>query len=365
MTISFHRADPLDGKPLLAWRMLAVGLLIAALGATGAHAALRVGDICRVKGQEENTLQGVGLVVGLKGTGDPDVATTQALARVLSHMGSNLPKDEKGRDVLSTLKDNKNVTLVFVTATVPAAGGSGGDLLDCTVSAIGKSKSLEGGTLLLTPMLGPRPGSQRVYAFAQGQVNLENSATPVNGKIFSGCRLEEDFKNEFVADGKVTLVIDSAHADFRMANQIAELLNKPFARSQSGSDPVAVATGQSTIVVKIPAYEENHTAFVAYLLETPLYEAPQSARVVINRQTGTIVIGADVEISPVAISHKNFTIETGGAFAGLPRIEEAGPTRLKALVDALNALNATPEDLIDILQAIKAEGALHAELKQQ
>jgi flagellar P-ring protein precursor FlgI len=77
------------------------------------------------------------------------------------------------------------------------------------------------------------------------------------------------------------------------------------------------------------------------------------------------VIGADVEISPVAISHRNFTIETGGAVAGLPRIEEAGPTRLKALVDALNALNATPEDLIDILQAIKAEGALHAELKQE
>lgn len=340
--------------------------LLAALVVGAARADMRVGDICRVKGQEENTLQGLGLVVGLKGTGDPDQATTQALAKILAHMGANLPKDEKGNDLLVTLKDNKNVTLVFVTATVPRTGGSGGDLLDCTISAIGKAKSLEGGTLLLTPLLGPRPGSQRVYAFAQGPVYLEDEARPLNGRVFKGCRLEEDFHNQFAKDGKITLVIDHEHAGFQTANEIADVLNTQFERVLAGASSrgsMASARDGVNIDISIPTtYASQPTEFVAQVLETRLYNAPSAARVVINRQTGTIVVGADVEIGQVLISHKNFNIETGAAVAGLDITAQAGPTRLKSLVDALNALNATPQDLIDILQSLKTKGALYAQL---
>jgi flagellar P-ring protein precursor FlgI len=345
--------------------MLATLLALAAFGGA-VRADMRVGDICRVKGQEENTLQGLGLVVGLKGTGDPDQATTQALAKILGHMGANLPKDEQGRDILTILKENKNVTLVFVTATVPRTGGSGGDLLDCTVSAIGKAKSLEGGTLLLTPLLGPRPGNQRVYAFAQGPVYLEDVTRPLNARVFKGCRLEEDFHNEFVKDGTVTLVVDREHAGFQTANEIAYVLNTQFERLLAGGgskESLAIARDAVNIEVKVPpTYAAQPTEFVAQLLETRLFNPPSAARVVINRQTGTIVVGADVEIGPVMISHKNFNIETGGSVAGLDVAGAAGPTRLKSLVDALNALNATPQDLIDILQSVKEKGALYAQL---
>lgn len=341
-------------------------VLLVLATAAAARADVHLGDICRVKGQEENTLQGLGLVVGLKGTGDPDLATTQALARILAHMGSNLPKDEKGRDLLQSLKDNKNVALVFVTATVPRTGGSGGDLLDCTVSGIGKTKSLVGGTLLLTPLLGPRPGSQRIYAFARGPIYLEDPETPVNGRVFKGCRLEEDFHNAFVADGKITLVVDPVHANFKTATDVADMINKTYGFSTRGSRELATAVDASHVEVQVPSsYQSSPTNFVGEVMELRINEVPRTSRVVINRQTGTIVIGADVEIGPVAVSHKNFSIETGSAFAGLSPVEEAGPTRLKALVDALNALNATPQDLIDILQAIKHKGALYAELVVQ
>jgi flagellar P-ring protein precursor FlgI len=280
-------------------------------------------------------------------------------------MGAHLPKDEKGRDLLVTLKESKNVTLVFVTATVPRAGGSGGDLLDCTVSAIGKAKSLDGGTLLLTPLLGPKPGNQRVYAFAQGPVYLEDATRPLNGRVFKGCRLEEDFHNEFVKDGKVTLVVDREHAGFQTANEIAYVLNTQFERLLAGSSKESLAVPRDAVNVEVrvpPTYEQQPTEFVAQLLETRLFNPPSAARVVINRQTGTIVVGADVEIGPVMISHKNFNIETGGSVAGLDLSAAAGPTRLKSLVDALNALNATPQDLIDILQSVKEKGALYAQL---
>ena len=128
-------------------------------------------NICRVKGQEENTLQGLGLVVGLKGTGDGGnfLPTIRSLATAMQLMGSPI-----GKGGAAELKDAKNVALVMVTATVPAAGARQGDLLDCTVSSIGGAKSLAGGTLMMTPLQGPHVNSDRVYAFAQGAINLND-----------------------------------------------------------------------------------------------------------------------------------------------------------------------------------------------
>ena len=185
---------------------------------------LRIRDICRVKGQEENTLHGVGLVVGLKGTGDTDRATLQALAKLLEAMGNPLGQSEKGQSPLSELKNIKNVATVMITATIPPEGVRQGEQLNCTVSAL-SAKSLEGGVLVLTPLVGPRPGNPRIYALAQGPLTLNESGPPTVGIVHDGCRLEEDFTYKFDDDGHVTLVIDRHHAGFPTAYEIQEALN--------------------------------------------------------------------------------------------------------------------------------------------
>ena len=133
------------------------------------QAELRIRDICRVKGQEENTLHGLGLVVGLNGTGDADAPTTRALAQMMNLLGTPLGSDPNGNAMLAELQDAQNVASVYVTVTVPAEGGRQGGQLNCTVNAI-SAKSLEGGYLVPTALLGPRPGDRRVYALAQGPI---------------------------------------------------------------------------------------------------------------------------------------------------------------------------------------------------
>lgn len=187
---------------------------------------LRIRDICRVKGQEENTLQGLGLVVGLKGTGDGDVTTQRALAKTMGTMGVPLSQAPGGAVVLDELKNAKNVALVFVTATVPAEGARQGEMLDIAVNAI-NAKSLEGGHLLITPLLGPRPGNPRVYGYAQGSIALDTTGPPTSAKVHDGCRLEESFHNSFMLDNKITLVLDKNHASFQTAYEIEDLLNTP------------------------------------------------------------------------------------------------------------------------------------------
>ena len=139
--------------------------------AKSSAAGLRLGDICRLKGQETNTLHGLGLVVGLRGTGDSDAApTARALARMMQMMGGPMALDRYGQLDLDDVADAKNVAMVFVTAKIPAVGAQPGDALDITVNAI-NAKSLEGGTLMLTPMLGPRADNPTVYAMAQGPLS--------------------------------------------------------------------------------------------------------------------------------------------------------------------------------------------------
>jgi flagellar P-ring protein precursor FlgI len=329
-------------------------------------AQTRLRDICRVKGQEENSLQGLGLVVGLKGTGDPDVKpTTRALARMLGLMGSPVTRTERGEELIQELKDARNVALVFVTATIPAAGGRQGDKINCQVNAI-SAKSLDGGYLMMTPLLGPRPGNPRVYAFAQGPVYLEDAARPVSAKIHSGCRLEESFHNAFVENDAITLVLDKNHANFQTAQEIAELINnEPDFRYTSGGGfaaGIATAKDQVNIQVQIPAkYRDDPVLFVSQVLNQRIYNPQNEARVVVNERAGTVIIGSDVEIGPVAVTHKNLTIEAGPFFP-LESSATTATTKLKALVDALNAIKATPQDIIDIIKGLERNGDLYGRL---
>lgn len=338
-------------------------LLLIAVAALPVPAEARtlLKNICRVKGQEENTLQGLGLVVGLKGTGDGGnfAPTIRSLATALQLMGKPI-------GALTELKDTKNVALVMVSATVPAAGGRQGDKLDCVVNSIGSAKSLSGGTLFMTPLQGPIVGSQRVYAFAQGPLHLEDPKMTVTAKIHQGCRLEEDFFNVFAKDGKITLVLDKNHADFQIAQDTAELINSQL-NFQNSDGYLAKALNQVNVEVTIPQqYRDDPVLFVSQVLSLPTLEPQTEARVVINERAGSVVIGGDVEIGAVVVTHKNVVIETsdvvfGNRFVPLDSSNTESP-KLKALVEALNAVKVPTEDIIEIIKGLERNGKLHGTL---
>jgi flagellar P-ring protein precursor FlgI len=339
--------------------------------AAPAEAQLRLRDICRVKGQEENTLHGLGLVVGLKGTGDSNaLPTARALATMMRLMGNPLGHGLQGEQVFRELKDAKNVALAVVSATVPASGARQGDDLNCEVSAI-SAKSLLGGHLMSTPLLGPRPGSERVYAFAQGSIYVEDPDTPTVGKVHGGCRLEEDFHNVFTNSGTITLVLDKNHASFQTAQYIADLINtqaRYFQSNELANGYIAKAIDQLNIMVQIPSreYREDPVLFVSEILNQRITNLQSEARVVINQRAGTVIVGADVEIGPVIVTHKNMVIEAGEEAPSARFVavdpENRGNTKLTELVNALNALKVPAEDTIEIIKGLERNGKLYGKL---
>jgi flagellar P-ring protein precursor FlgI len=302
--------------------------------------------------------------VGLKGTGDGDSkATMRALARYMELMGHRLGADAKGQVSLDELKGVKNVAFVHVSATVPPGGAQQGDLLDCTVSAI-SAKSLAGGRLLLTEMRGPRPDDKTVYGLAKGQISLDDPASPQTGRISEGLQVEARFQNEFVKNGKLVLVMNKDHASFQNTNYLADRIN-----SQPDLDyQPARAIDQVKIEVTIPKlYEENPAHFAGLLLETRIARFQTDTKVIISERKKTCIFGADVEIGPVAVMHKNRLIQTGGTqatgeFVPLEMVGDGTKTKLAALVDALNALKVPAEDVIDIIKLLKQKQALFGEL---
>lgn len=353
-------------KSLLALFCLAIAACLAGVGLAPASAATALKSICRVKGQEENALQGMGIVVGLKGTGDGGnfQPTLRSLAQVMLLMGRPIASD-----VQRELKEVKNVALVTVTATIPAAGARQGDKLDCTVSAI-NAKSLAGGRLFLTAMMGgqPDPKNPRVFAFCEGPIALDDPALPTSGRIHEGCRLEEDFFTAFTQEDKVTLVLDSTHADFEVAQDVVELINGQMGYQGTGAS-WAKAVSQNNIEVSIPPqYRQDPVLFLSQILALQLNREPQTgAKVVINERAGSIVISGDVEIGPVVVTHKNIVVETGGGTAPGAQFRgvDIGPQptpRLKALIETLNALNVPTDDVIDIIKGLQRNGKLHAQV---
>src|SRR5205085_4842424 len=213
---------------------------------------------------------------------------------------------------LAEVKNSKNAALVMVTATIPAAGARQGDQLDCKISSIGSAKSLSGGVLFMTPLQGPQRSNKRVYAIAQGPIHLDDLKIPTNGMVKNGCRLEADFFNPYVKEGKVTLVLDKNHADFQVAYDIAAMINHQLT-FQSSEGELARAIDQVNIEIKIPQQErEDPVAFVSQIMSMPTLEPQTESRVVINERAGSIVIDGNVEIGSVVVSHKNIVIEPGG-----------------------------------------------------
>ena len=366
---SFKRISGI-GCVCLVWLMASADL---------AGATTRLKDICRVKGQEENVLQGMGLVVGLKGTGDGGqfLPTMRLVASALQVTGNPVGGPLE-------LKDAKNVAIVLVTARIPAAGAREGTQIDCTVSSWGSAKSLAGGVLFMTPMQGPMVEQSTIYAFAEGPLHVEDVNVPTTAKVFRGCRLEEDFLNPFMLNGKVTLVLDANHADFEGAFTVADSVNQQLGSRALDGDvrrsafdepleqygPMAMAIDQQNIEVRVPeVYLDDPVDFVAQVLGLEIIMWDNEARVVINERTGGIVIDGNVEIGASVVSHANVVVETGG-----PGNEESffefspgdqtntTKTKLQSLVETLEAVKVSQTDIIDIIKGLDRMGKLHGRL---
>lgn len=349
--------------------LLLLGILIGSTNANGQEKRrVRLADVCRLKGQEENRLQGLGLVVGLKGTGDSKLQpTTRTLARMVQSMGGNITSDAQGTPNLRELETVGNVALVMVTATIPAAGAQQGDQLNCSVNAL-SAKSLEGGRLVLAYMLGPRADVPTIYAMAEGPISLPDKTIPTSGVVHNGCKMEATVNNGFVQENKVVLIIDRDLASFSTAADIQDSINSFLQPSmEEGQYTLARAQDQLHIEVDVPpAYADKPVPFIKLLLDIELPNIKKNKRVVINQREGIIVMGEDVLINPVAINHKSLSIQAGGSSGGFVGFDPSSPNQpqpvLKNLVEALKALEVPTEDVIAIIRTLKRNGDLYGEL---
>jgi flagellar P-ring protein FlgI len=342
---------------------------------------LRIKDICRLKGQEENTLQGLGLVVGLKGTGDGDSKPmTKALARTMQLMGGQVSTDLQGRLVEKEVANAKNVALVFVEVKIPASGAQQGDRLSCKVSSL-FAKSLEG-NLMLTHLLGPRADTPTVFALASGPIVIDGVKVPTSGKIVDGCKMELTVANEFISANKISLIVDPSHRSIATSQNIEDSINEyqssvsnltaannatsPYAKSNNSLN--AKAIDQTTIEVTIPGeYRDRPVQYVSIVLDLKLLNLQNKKRVYIDEREGVLIIGDDVTIAPVAVSHKNLTISargpSKGSFVSVSSQDGLTPRpTLKNLTDALNMLAVPTADQISIIKALKEHGNLYGEL---
>ena len=361
--------------------------IIATLSLAANAQAVRIADVTWISGQRTNVLTGMGLVVGLKGTGDGGKyeAAIRPLAQMLAKMGN--------QTILEELKETKNVAIVAITARMPEQGARNGEQLDVRVNSIGAAQSLRGGRLYVTPLLGPtqelfvaqsRGADGRVYedklpfALAEGAILVEDPTVPTVATIRKGATMEVDLPTEQIdRAGRVTLVIEDPSASWTMASLIAKTINGEKSADVAGGGAVAVAIDPKNVVVTVPPEERGQPDnFIASIQNLDLPMLPGEARVVINEKTGTMILTGDVEISPVVVSHKGLTISTVTPAPvpqpGLPLIKttdfvpvatgrnRAG--RLQDLLDALDQLKVPADDKIAIVKELYKSGKLHAKL---
>ena len=358
-------------------------LVLAAMMPAAHSATARIKDIVNIEGVRDNALIGYGLVVGLSGTGDKlnnSPFTEQSLIAMLERLGVNV----RGQNL-----NTGNVAAVMVTAKMPPFQTQG-SRVDVTVSTLGDAKNLQGGTLLVTPLMG---ADGEVYAVAQGPVAIAGFSaggdgqtvtqnTPTRGRIADGATVEREIAFNLNDLPQIRLALKNP--DFTTARRIAQAING-FTSSK-----LATASNDATVTIKKPAgYPGTMVDLITDVEQLPV-QPDQIARVVIDENSGTIVMGSDVRVSTVAIAQGSLTIKVNetpqvsqpnpfaekGDTVVVPRTDisvnqgqdaklailESGVT-LQDLVTGLNKLGVGPRDIITILQAIKAAGALQAEIE--
>ena len=343
---------------------------------------LTLQDVCRLKGQEKNQIHGLGMVVGLRGTGDENFKpTSRFLVSAMQHLGSQFATDAQGVPNLDEIKKAGNTAMVFVTVDIPPVGAQQGDLLNCSISSI-SAKNLEGGTLILTNLVGPNRSDPTVYALAAGPLSIPDPRTPTSAVIHRGCKMETTVRNQFMSpDGKVTLILEEGQSSFQSAQLIEDRINE-LAQSLFGGSPgnssaqesnshiLARAIDQHHVEVLVPAfYRDRPVQFVTVLMGISITNIQRRKSVYINEREGVVAVGEDVLISPVVVSHKNLVIDTGGGARGsFVGVDPSNPDpkterpKLKNLQEALNKLAVPTEDFISIIKALKAKGDLFGEV---
>ena len=362
--------------------------LVASLSGLLPVQADRLKDLTSIAGVRSNQLVGYGLVVGLAGTGDGNAALTQqSLQSMISQFGV----------VTSAANMNgKNAAAVIITADLPPFTKPG-QKLDIVVSTVGQAKSLRGGTLLMTPLLG---ADGETYAVAQGNLMVgglgvaggDGSSLTVNvptvGRIPGGASVEKMIETPFLDNANVLLNLHQG--DFSTTNRVAEAINDVF------GDGVAVPLDSTTVKVRAPIDPAQKVSFVSLLENIEVEPDRPRAKVVVNARTGTIVIGGDVRVSAAAVTHGSLTVRVkedvtvtqaqamavaDGVAATVPGAAVETPdttitaeeelarafvfdpgVELSSIVDALNAVGGTPSDLVAILEALREAGSLRAEL---
>ena len=363
------------------FRIACAAILTSLLALGPAHATSRIKDLANMEGVRQNQLIGYGLVVGLNGTGDTlnnIPFTKQSLQAMLERMGVNI----RGANIRTG-----NVAAVMVTGNLPAFSTQG-TRMDVTVSALGDAKNLQGGTLLVTPLLG---ADGNVYAVAQGSLAIggfsaEGEAAkitrgvPTVGRIANGAIIEREI--DFALNRLPTVRLALRNPDFTTAKRIAAAVNDYLgAKTAEPVDP-------STVQLNVPAEFKGNVVALLTEIEQLQVEPDLPAKIVIDERSGIIVMGRDVRVATVAIAQGNLTVTISetpqisqpnplsrGRTARVPRssvgVQEDGKklavvkdgVSLQQLVDGLNALGIGPRDMIAILQAVKAAGAVQADIE--
>ena len=358
--------------------LLGIALILLA----GVTQAERIRDLTSVQGVRDNSLIGYGLVVGLDGTGDQTTQTpftTQSLNNMLSQMGITVPA--------GTNMQLKNVAAVMVTAKYPPFGRQG-QAIDIVVSSMGNAKSLRGGTLLMTPMKGV---DNQVYALAQGNIlvggagaSAGGSSVQVNqlngGRITGGAVIEREIPTQFGSGNTINLQLNEE--DFTLAQQVADTINRNGGYG-------ATALDARTVQVRVPASNSSQVRALADIQNMNVNVTPQDAKVIINSRTGSVVMNREVTLDSCAVAQGNLSVTVnrqanvsqpdtpfgGGQTVVTPQtqidLRQSGGSlqsvnasaNLNSVVRGLNALGATPMELMSILQSMQSAGCLRAKVE--
>ncbi len=362
------------------WTGFLIMCALAQLVPAPAQTASRIKDVASFEGIRDNQLSGLGLVVGLNGTGDrrQTIFSTQMLTNMLERGGVTVSPDQMRVT---------NIAAVMVTALLPPFARRG-SRIDITVSSIGDAENIQGGVLIMTPLLA---ANSEVYVTAQGQITLGGFSAggggnrvqnghPTVGRIPNGGLVEKEVPVDLTGKTQLTLILNNS--DLTSASRAAHAVNDSVGKT------VAAALDGRTISIKVPEEYAGRVVEYMALVENARMDVDAAARVEINEKTGTIVLGRDVKISSVSIIHGNLSLQVGTVLeASQPTPFSSGKTvvipqttvtaqedkgrlvtlrdgaSIEEVVHALNSIGATPRDIIAILQAIKAAGALHAELE--
>ncbi|MFK7758993.1 MAG: flagellar basal body P-ring protein FlgI [Phycisphaerales bacterium] len=355
------------------WQWIVTITICAIFSASSAHADRALRDVTRVKGQGASMVQGLGLVIGLKGTGDPgtELAMARPLAAALTNMGNAVSIEE--------LANSQSAALVMVTCKIPRDGAKVDDEFEVTISVINSAESLKGGILLMTPLV-PTPNSP-VYAIANGRLTLPDDENPTVATIKRGAQMIRDVNTMPNITGSFDLIIDAPFSGWGSASSIASEIDQNYRLSSDRlGDPLARVIDPRTIRVTVPVNERSDPgSFFGHVMETDISGALRKlrAQVICDTRTGIIVMTGDVEVSPTVIRHKDLVITTlvdpaaqplerNSEFAAVKTDagaeNDSTTAKLEDLISAFEQLDVPPLEQIHILEMIHKAGKLHAKL---